>query len=102
MSDNDGSPHLSDNEFQVSYANVVVAADHPSPTQSPPTDYVIQIATKDNPEASPFHFWIGEDQLRDLLAQAGRHLDPSHQERHQILESLELIEALLSKREDQK
>ena len=92
MSENDGSPHLSDNEFLVSYANVVVSADHPSPTQSPPTDYVIQIATKDNPEASPFHFWIAEDKLRDLVAQAGRHFDPSAQERHQIFEVLERIE----------
>ena len=95
MSETGEELHLSDNEHQVSYANVVAPGDHPSPTQSLPTGYVIQIATKDAPEADPFHFWIGEDQLRDLLAQAGRHLDPSHQERHQILEALGRIEKLL-------
>ena len=95
MSDADGRLPLSDNRFHGSGVDVLLAADHPSPTQSPPTGYVLRLATKENPGASPFHFWIGEDKLRDLLSRAGRHLDPSHQERHQILEALGRIEKRL-------
>lgn len=57
---------LSDNAFEVT--TIRVLAHHLSPQLSPPTDYLIQIATKEHPNASPFHFWIGEAQLRQIVA----------------------------------
>ena len=73
MSGNDEEPHLSDNAFHVSGVDVLdPRVSRTSPTQSPSedSDLVIEISTEECPGASPFHFWIAKDKLRDLVAQA--------------------------------
>ncbi len=77
-----------DNERQV--AKVGVLDCRPSPQTN--SEFVVVIATKEELDVSPFHFRIGEYQLRDFVAKAGRLFDPAQKERHQILESLERIE----------
>ena len=95
MSDRDEEPQQLENEFQVSKAEVVDLRS----SRKLSHELVVVISTKEWPEHPPFHFRIEEDQLRNLVAQAGRHFDPSRQERHEILESLARIELLLAGRD---
>ena len=62
-----------DNEFQVAKAALV--GRYPHTSQSPHTDIVVVIATKDGPDSSPFHFRFEEARLREFVKSASEYFD---------------------------
>lgn len=95
MSDDDDTLPLSENAFRVSRAQVVVVDRRNVSRQSPEPRFVVQIETEEHPDASPFHFWMDEDQLRQLVDAVSPHLPVSGREARQILAALDRIEERL-------
>ena len=65
-----GQPQF-DNEFQVAKAVVVDLRTLPQPQ----SEFVVAIATKNCPNASPFHFRFEEKRLRELVESVSEYLD---------------------------